>query len=163
LHSDIADNPAMPWKATDAMKERVKFVLEWEERWNEAQGGPTDMAELCRKYGVSRTAGHGWVKRFRAANHDVRAVEERARRPHTNPKAMVDRYPEVEWPSISSAGNILKRRGLSRPKRKRLRAPPATEPFANAVAPNDTWCIDFKGRRLPRRVQAACRDCRCGG
>jgi transposase-like protein len=71
----------MPWKETDAMKERVKFVLEWEERWNEAQGGPTDMAELCRKYGVSRSAGHAWVKRYRDANHDVRAVEERSRRP----------------------------------------------------------------------------------
>jgi putative transposase len=173
LHSDIADNPAMPWKATDAMKERVKFVLEWEERWNEAQGGPTDMAELCRKYGVSRTAGHGWVKRYRDASHDLRAVEERSRRPHSNPKAfspevedlvvqarklkpkrgprklramMVDRYPEVEWPSTSSIGNILKRRGLCRPKRKRLRAPPATEPFANTAAPNDTWCNDFKGK-----------------
>ena len=27
LHSDIADNVAMPWKATDAMKERMSFVL----------------------------------------------------------------------------------------------------------------------------------------
>ena len=38
----------MPWKATDAMKERVSFVLEWERRWNEAQGGRVDLAELCR-------------------------------------------------------------------------------------------------------------------
>jgi hypothetical protein len=30
LHGDIADNLAMPWKATDAMKERVNFVLDWE-------------------------------------------------------------------------------------------------------------------------------------
>jgi hypothetical protein len=28
----------MPWKATDALKERTKFVLEWEQRWNAAQG-----------------------------------------------------------------------------------------------------------------------------
>jgi hypothetical protein len=26
----------MPWKATDELKERTKFVLEWERRWNEA-------------------------------------------------------------------------------------------------------------------------------
>src|ERR1700694_724860 len=25
LHSDIADNAAMPWKATDPMKERINF------------------------------------------------------------------------------------------------------------------------------------------
>ena len=28
----------MPWQETDAMKERVKFVLEWERRWNEGEG-----------------------------------------------------------------------------------------------------------------------------
>ena len=173
LHGDIADNLAMPWKATDAMKERVNFVLEWERRWNEAQGGPIDMAELCRKFGVSRPTGYAWVKRFRAADHDVRAVEEKSRRPHSNPHAisaevedlvvqarklmprrgprklraiMLDRYPEIEWPSTTSIGNILKRRGLCRLKKKRQRAPPLTQPFAETRQPNDTWCIDFKGK-----------------
>ena len=28
----------MPWKETDAMQEKVRFVLEWERRWNEARG-----------------------------------------------------------------------------------------------------------------------------
>ena len=45
----------MPWKATDAMKERTKFVLEWERRWNEAEGGLVNMAEPCRMFGV-----RGW-------------------------------------------------------------------------------------------------------
>jgi hypothetical protein len=31
------DRRGMPWKATDTMKERTKFVLEWERRWNEAE------------------------------------------------------------------------------------------------------------------------------
>ena len=31
------------------MKERVKFVLEWEKRWN--------FAELCREFGISRQVG----------------------------------------------------------------------------------------------------------
>jgi hypothetical protein len=52
----------MPWKATDAMKERVSFVLEWERRWNEVQGGRVDIAELCRKYGVSRPTGYAWSR-----------------------------------------------------------------------------------------------------
>lgn len=163
----------MPWKATDAMKERVNFVLEWERRWNQAQGGPVDMAELCRKFGISRPTGYAWVKRFRAANHDVRAVEEKSRRPHSNPHAispevedlvvqarklmprrgpcrlraiMVDRYPEIEWPSTTSIGNILRRRGLSRLKKRRQRAPPLTRPFAKTAEANDTCCIDFKGK-----------------
>ena len=48
----------MPWNATDAMKERVSFVLEWERRWNEAEGGAVEMSEPCRKFGVSRPIGY---------------------------------------------------------------------------------------------------------
>ena len=163
----------MPWKATDAMKERVNFVLEWEKRWNEAEGGPVDMAELCRKYGVSRPTGYAWVARFRDAGHDLSAVEEKSRRPLSNPNAispeiedwivqarkqmprrgprklraiLVDRYPGMEWPSTTSIGNILKRRGLCRVRKVRQHAPPLTAPFAATLEPNDTWCIDFKGK-----------------
>ena len=121
----------MPWKATDAMKERVNFVLEWEKRWNEAQGGAVEMSELCRKFGVSRPTGYAWVKRFRDASHDLRAVEEKSRRPLSNPQAiepqvedwivqarklmprrgprklhriLVDRHPGIEWPSTTTIG-----------------------------------------------------------
>jgi len=45
------------------MKERTKFVLESERRWNEAEGGPVNMAELCRMFGVSRQTGYTWVER----------------------------------------------------------------------------------------------------
>ena len=53
----------MPWNATDTRKERTKFVLEWERRWDEAEGGAVNMAELCRMYGVSRQTGYTWVAR----------------------------------------------------------------------------------------------------
>ena len=79
MHRDIADNDAMPWKATDRMKERVSFVLDWERRWDAAQGGRVDMAELCRKYGVSRPTGYAWVKRFCDGGFKVAAVEEKSR------------------------------------------------------------------------------------
>jgi putative transposase len=37
--------------------------------------------------------------------------------------------------------------GLTRPRRTRRRTPIAiTAPFAKCVAPNDVWCIDFKGK-----------------
>jgi transposase-like protein len=163
----------MPWKATDAMKERVNFVLEWERRWKETEGQSVEMAELCRKYGVSRPTGYAWVKRFRDAQHDLRPVEEKSRRPLSNPQAispevedwivqarkamprrgprklraiLVERNPDIDWPSTSSIGNILKRRGLCRVRKLRQRAPPMTQPFAATSAPNDTWCIDFKGK-----------------
>ena len=46
----------MPWKETVAVKERVKFLLEWERRWGEGEGR-MNFAELCREFGVSRQVG----------------------------------------------------------------------------------------------------------
>ena len=78
----------MPWKATDMTKERTKLVLEWERRWNEAEGGAVNMAELCRLFGVSRQTGYTWVKRYRAGNLEVAALVELSRRPKTSPTAI---------------------------------------------------------------------------
>ena len=164
----------MPWKATDMMKERTKLVLEWERRWNEAEGGPVNMAELCRLFGVSRQTGYTWVARYRAAGLNVRAVAERSRRPKTSPTAisaevedlivearkrwptwgprklyarLVEANPGVVVPSASVMSKVLKRRGLTNPRRRRRRAPAAgvSAPFSGCAAPNDVWCIDFKG------------------
>jgi transposase len=78
----------MSWKATDAMKERTKFVLEWERRWDAAEGGAVNMAELCRMFGVSRVTGYKWVWRYREANRNLATVVERSRRPKTSPNAL---------------------------------------------------------------------------
>jgi len=163
----------MPWKETNAMKERVRFVLEWERRWNEGEGR-LNFAELCREFGISRQVGYGWVGRYRKANHDVRAVEERSRRPHTTPTKVAEeledfivaarkahptwgpkklrdwllgRHPQRELPAQSTLGEILRRRGMSQPRdRRRIRATKAaTQPFAKVGGPNATWCVDFKG------------------
>jgi short-subunit dehydrogenase len=40
------------------MKERAKLVLEWDRRWDEG-GGPVDVAELARLFGVSRQTKTG--------------------------------------------------------------------------------------------------------
>jgi putative transposase len=164
----------MSWKATDAVKERTKFVLEWERRWNEAEGGPVNMAELCRMFGVSRQTGYKWVRRYRAAQMDVSAVVERSRRPKTSPLALplelhdlivetrkrwprwgprklhrrlVDDYPGHAVPSASVIAKVLKQRGLTVPRRRRRdrRVVGVVAPFSGCTAPNDVWCIDFKG------------------
>jgi transposase InsO family protein len=81
----------MPWKATDPLKERTKFLLEWERRWDEAQGGPVNLAELCRMFGISRATGYTWVKRYRDANLEIAAaINERSRRPKTS--TLLDAY-----------------------------------------------------------------------
>src|SRR5262249_40658368 len=162
----------MPWSQTNVTKERVKFVLEWERRWQETHGGRIDIAELCRMFGVSRPTGYLWIARYREAGHDVRALENRSRRPHSNPRAvpidveeyivaarkerprwgarklrawLVDRHPGRVWPSASCIAAILKRRGLAVPRRRRRRVVPLTQPFGACDRPNAVWCVDFKG------------------
>src|SRR5262249_16951803 len=136
----------MPWKQTNTMSERGKFVLEWERRWEAAKGGRVDVAELCRMFGVSRQTGHLWLRRYRDAGHDLSAMEDRSRKPLHLPHAvspaiedlvvdarkahprwgprtlrrwLVDRFPGQPLPSPSCMANIFKRRGLTVPKRKR--------------------------------------------
>ena len=162
----------MPWHKTDAMKERVKFALEWERRWKATHGGRVDMSELCRMFGISPPTGYLWIARYRAAGHDIRALQERSRRPHSNPRAtaphveefivdarkerprwgarklrawLADRYPGRVWPSASCIADILKRRGLAVPRRRRKRVVPLTQPFSACDRPNAVWCVDFKG------------------
>ena len=56
-----------------------------------------------------------------------------------------DKQPHVPWPADSTAGEILKRAGLVRPRVRRRRVAPYTEPFRDCASPNQTWSADFKG------------------
>jgi putative transposase len=164
----------MPWSETKVSKERVRFVLEWERRWEEGEG-VVNISELCREFGVSRECGHKWVKRFVQAGRDLNAVTERSRRPHSSPTAvpdvvqdvvvsarkqkpkwgpvklrawLIDRYPGVAFPSASAIAAILKRRGLIRPAKRSRRPAPVpgvSSPFPDCDAPNRVWAVDFKG------------------
>src|SRR5690606_29691529 len=55
------------------------------------------------------------------------------------------RAPETAWPAPSSMGDLLRREGLVRGRRRRRTPLPLSRPFAPVTAPNDLWCIDFKG------------------
>ena len=132
------------------------------------------MAELCRMFGVSRQTGYTWVGRYRTAGLEMGAVAERSRRPKTSPTAisaevedlivearkrwptwgprklharLVEANPGRAVPSASVMSKVLKRRGLTQPRRRRRRAPSAgvSAPFIGCERPNDVWCIDFKG------------------
>jgi len=156
------------------MTERAKLVLEWERRWNEAEGGRVDVAELARLFGVSRQTAYVWIRRYEKAGHDVAALQEGSRRPHHHPKTtseamqdflvearkahprwgprklrawLLDRYPGRQFPSASCISAVLKRRGLSQPRTRRRRGKilRVNAPFAAAEQPNDVWCVDFKG------------------
>lgn len=152
----------MSWGAL-VEDEKLRFVAAWE------MGGTT-MTALCATFGVSRQAGYELLRRYRAEG--VAGLQARSRAAHRPGRAMAEgvasaivalrrerpfwgprklravlsgRDPDVAWPAPSSMGDLLRREGLSEPRRRRRRAEPASRPFAPVGAANDLWCIDFKG------------------
>lgn len=152
----------MPWRETCVMEERMAFVVEW-------QRGEATMAELCRRFGVSRKTGYERIERFtaegvdglkdrsRAPRHHPNAVPDevvsavadlRRRHPSWGPKKIKARLmrddPTTRWPAESTIGEILDRNGLvvHRQRRRHFHARSVLSPCAAA---NDVWGVDFKG------------------
>src|SRR6266480_161126 len=63
----------MPWKESSVVEERARFVLEYER-------GLCSMAELCRRYGVSRETGYVWTRRYEAEG--IHGLQDHNRAPH---------------------------------------------------------------------------------
>jgi putative transposase len=153
----------MPWKASSVMDERTRFVLEHERKMY-------TMTELCEIYDIARETGYYWLRRYQQGG--LEALQDRDRAPERHPnqtpegteaavlelrrahmrwgprklKRVLEREsPQRPWPAASTIGAMLAREGLVIPRKKRRRAPPYTEPFASADAPNRVWCADFKG------------------
>jgi len=153
----------MPWKETCAMDQRVQFIADW------LSGGYTK-SELCRSYGISRPSGDKWIERYEAEG--VEGLRERSRAPGRHPNAVSEALcariieaklahpawgpkkvldllrrdqPDQPWPVDSTGGEILKRAGLVRPRRRKRRVAPDSQAFGACAGPNDTWSVDFKG------------------
>ncbi len=153
----------MPWTETAPMKERMRFVTDWERDLY-------SMVELCERYEVSRKTGYKWVDRYeregpdglreqsRAPHHcphrsaaDVAAAICAGRRQHPSwgPEKILHwlkrRHPELEMPATSTAGDLLARRGLVKKRRRRRHyTHPGVVPPTTAE-PHDLWTADFKG------------------
>ena len=127
----------MPWKDTCALNERMRFVMEYDL-------GEESMAALCRAYGVSRKTGYKWIGRFaesgplglddlpRTPHRHSNEVSEQVvqailagRRAHPNwgPKKLrvilLRKDGNIRWPVVSTIGEILKRHGLTSPRKRR--------------------------------------------
>ena len=64
----------MPWKVTDVMQERIRFVIQ-------VLRDQENMSELCRRFGISRSTGYVWWNRY-LEERTVGALQDRSRRPH---------------------------------------------------------------------------------
>jgi putative transposase len=153
----------MPWKETCVLDEKMAFIGEW-------LRGELPMTVLCARYGISRDTGYRLIERYQRGGPDGLTPRSRAphrhglamakeiaeaivalrrQRPYWGPKklrAVLQRGdPRRRWPAPSTIGDLLRREGLSAPRRRRRTAVPVTQPFLPVAAPNDLWCIDFKG------------------
>ena len=153
----------MPWKASSVVDERMRFVLEHER-------GLHTMTDLCAVYDIARETGYYWLRRYQQGG--LEALQDRDRAPERHPNQTPERIeevvlqlrrahmrwgprklkrvleretPQTAWPAASTIGTLLAREGLVIPRKERRRAPPYTQPFASADAPNQVWCADFKG------------------
>jgi len=153
----------MAWKECGVWEERSRFVHEW-------NSGNWNMAELCRIYGVTRKTGYKWVERYEAWG--LGGLRDLSRAPQYHPNEVPEEVEEevlalrgkhpywgarkirawleqahagVGVPVVSTIGSLLKRNGLTVPRKRRPTARPSSEPLAHADGPNRVWCADFKG------------------
>lgn len=152
----------MPWKECSPMDEKLRFVA----RLIEGE----EMSALCREAGISRKTGYKLFHRYK--EQGLAAFTDRSRRPvrygnqlpaqleamivackrdkpHWGARKirqlLIRRLPgEVRPPANSTIHAVLDRNGLVRHKgRRRYRAQGTA--LSEGLAPNDLWCVDYKG------------------
>jgi len=153
----------MGWKETCVVEERFRFI-------EAHRAEEENFAELCRRYGISRKTGYKWVQRYAAEGWEglkdlpraakchpnevvpevaEQVLELRRQHPLWGPQKLHARLsrdaPEIIWPAASTIGEMLKRAGLTVPRKRRHRSPPNVSPLSHAHAANQVWCADFKG------------------
>jgi len=153
----------MSWKERSALDERKEFLREFNQQQE-------SLAELCRRYEISRPTAYKWIHRYAAEGEA--GLQELSRAPLHHPQAVSDRVaqrvlevraqhsrwgprkikayleqrePKLIIPAASSIGELLRREGLSRPRVKRRRTPVCAALTSTEEKPNDLWCTDFKG------------------
>ena len=152
----------MPWKENTTMDLRVQLIQEYQ-RGREHFGAGRD-------YGVARKTIYKWLARHEAEG--VAGLADRSRVPQHFPgsaqrgdgRADRRRAPSLALGAAEAAGEagrrrsgnrvarrkstigeVLKRAGLTHPRKPRVRTPPYGPPFASVDAANQTWCADYKG------------------
>jgi putative transposase len=151
----------MPWKETDAMNQKMEFVM----RALKAE----NFRALCQEYGISPKTGYKWLERFKQRGLEGLGEESRRPRSHSQqlseavvceilrlkklrpawgPKKIRAIYGRTHAavPSESSFKRVLDRAGWV--EHRRLRKKEAGGRLftgRRADKPNEVWTVDFKG------------------
>jgi transposase InsO family protein len=150
----------MAWRELSVVDQREEFV-------KLALAPGSNKGELCRRFGITRSNGYKWLRRFLAEGRA--GLADRARRPHRSPKrvasaveAEVLRIREKSnnaWggrkiakvmrdagqatvPAVSTITEILRRHGKL--DQHAIQHPGPYQRFERAQ-PNELWQMDFKG------------------
>jgi len=161
----------MPWEQSSPMDQKTQFVSEY-------LRDTISFTELCDRYGISRKTGYKWIDRYQAEG--PAGLADRSRRPHSSPdetpeplrlaiiearrrhpswggkkllKHLKGKDPQADWPSRWTVCEILCRAGLVRQRTRRRKPGHPGKPISIATAPNDLWCVDFKGQFKTRDGQ----------
>jgi putative transposase len=155
----------MPWKTSCYRDQRWRFIQEFLRKKN-------GVAELCRRWGISRKTAYKWIDRFKERGRFGLADRQRvAHQVHNRPVDMwlgrIRRWrarhpswgaPKLRWalkqrfgsknlPSESAISRWLKEWGLTRKRRRPAHKGPVVDrpKLTMAKGPNDVWTVDFKG------------------
>src|ERR1700748_1645363 len=149
----------MPFKDKTVMEQRLELVIQ-------AARAGANIAELSRRYGISRRVCYKWLDRYQKYGQD--GLRDQSRCPATSPlrtspfieqQIIILRNQNPEWgarklrailhregygprPSASTIGAILLRSGLIKPERSLQRTPSQRFEYER---PNQLWQMDFKG------------------
>lgn len=152
----------MPWKASTPVDQRKEFIVRL--------GRGERLTDLCREYGIARKTGEKFKRRFR--NEGLAGLQNRSRAPsvipHKTPPELIElivahRRQHPTWgprklketlqttlghvlPAASTIGDILTSAGLIVRRHRRQRHVASPTKLREAAAPNDVWCIDYKGQ-----------------
>ena len=147
------------------MTERLAFVQACLDR-------RTRIVDICARFGISEKTGHKLLRRFRLEG--VAGLADRSHAPQRPVFAVApaiaarivalrrqpplygaaklrdwlcQHEPAVRWPAASTIGDLLKREGLIRARRRaRSASARALSGRTAATAPNVVWTADFKGQ-----------------
>lgn len=155
---------SMPWKENSVMDLKREFVRLVE---NEM----FSISAAARAVGISRKTGHKFLARYRAEGEVGLLERSRSRKhlPYIIPEdlkaqliALREAHPtwgarkllgfirrasaeNQHLPAVSSVHALLHREGLVRARRRPRRHAYVPTGLSIAHAPNDVWCVDFKG------------------
>lgn len=150
----------MSWREQSIMDQREEFV-------RLALLSGASIRELCRRFGISRSHGHKWLKRYLIEGRA--GLADRSRRPLRSPsrtpqpieaevlrirdksnntwggrkiERVMQRSGQIEVPSPSTITEILRRHGKLA---DRAHEHPGPYQRFERAAPNELWQMDFKG------------------